>query len=247
MKPLDGRSAMVTGASRGIGRAICLRLAAAGARIAGLDVDAQPLGQTAGEVGQLGVQFLELTGDVSSAQQVQEAVDQVVAQFGALDVMVNNAGITRDNLLIRMSDEEWQKVLAINLTGVFNGVKAAARVMLRQKRGSIINMASVVGLMGNPGQANYAASKAGVIGLTKTAARELARKGVRVNAVAPGYIVTRMTEQLSAEAKAALQQQIPLQRLGQPEDVAEAVLFLASDASSYVTGHVLCVDGGLAM
>jgi 3-oxoacyl-[acyl-carrier protein] reductase len=247
MKTLEGKSAMVTGASRGIGRAICLKLASAGADIAGLDVDEEALAETGDMVRREGARFLQLLGDVSSLQQMQDAVERVVAEFGALDVMVNNAGITRDNLLIRMSEDEWQKVISINLTGVFNGVKCAARVMMKQKRGSIINMASVVGLMGNAGQTNYAASKAGVIGLTKAAARELAKRGVRVNAVAPGYIVTRMTEQLGEEAKAALQQQIPLQRLGQPEDVAEAVLFLAGEASGYTTGHVLNVDGGMAM
>jgi len=247
MKTLEGKSAMVTGASRGIGRAICLKLASAGADIAGLDVDEEALAETGDMVRREGARFLQLLGDVSSLQQMQDAVERVVAEFGSLDVMVNNAGITRDNLLIRMSEDEWQKVISINLTGVFNGVKCAARVMMKQKRGSIINMASVVGLMGNAGQANYAASKAGVIGLTKAAARELAKRGVRVNAIAPGYIVTRMTEQLGEEAKAALQQQIPLQRLGQPEDVAEAVLFLAGEASGYTTGHVLNVDGGMAM
>lgn len=247
MKTLEGRSALVTGASRGIGRTICLKLASAGANIAGLDVDADPLAETGDMVRRQGAQFLDLVSDVSSLQQTQEAVERVVEEFGSLDVMVNNAGITRDNLLIRMSEEDWQQVISINLTGVFNGVKSAARVMMKQKRGSIINMASVVGLMGNAGQANYAASKAGVIGLTKAAARELAKRGVRVNAIAPGYIVTRLTEQLGEETKAALQQQIPLQRLGQPEDVAEAVLFLAGDASGYITGHVLNVDGGMAM
>jgi 3-oxoacyl-[acyl-carrier protein] reductase len=247
MKNLEGKSAMVTGASRGIGRAICLRLATAGADVAGLDVDDKDLAETGELVRAEGVRFLQILGDVSSLQQIQDAVQRVVEEFGSLDVMVNNAGITRDNLMLRMSEDEWQKVMSINLTGVFNGVKSAARVMMKQKRGSIINMASVVGLMGNAGQANYAASKAGVIGLTKAAARELARRGVRVNAIAPGYIVTRMTEQLGEEARASLRQQIPLQRLGQPEDVAEAVLFLAGDASGYVTGHVLNVDGGMAM
>ena len=247
MKTLEGRTAMVTGASRGIGRTICLKLAAAGANIAGVDIVPDPLAETGGLVRREGVEFLELVGDVSSLQQVRDAVDRVVREFGSLDVMVNNAGITRDNLLIRMTEEEWQQVISINLTGVFNGVKSAARVMLKQKRGSIINMASVVGIMGNAGQANYAASKAGVIGLTKATARELAKRGVRVNAVAPGYIVTKMTESIGEEARAALQQQIPLQRLGYPEDVADAVLFLAGDSSSYITGHVLNVDGGMAM
>ena len=215
--------------------------------MAGMDLDAEPLAETARMARELGVKFLELTCDVSDLRQVQEAVDRAVEQFGSLDVMVNNAGITRDNLLIRMSEEDWQKVISINLTGVFNGVKCAARHMMRQKRGSIINISSVVGLIGNAGQVNYAASKAGVLGVTKAAARELAKRGIRVNAVAPGYIVTRMTEQLSDEAQAALKARIPLQRLGEPEDVADAVLFLASEAASYITGQVICVDGGLVM
>ena len=247
MKSLEGKTALVTGASRGIGKAICLKLAAAGANIAGMDIDPQPLAETAESVRQEQVQFMELTANVCVLAELEQAVDSVVEQFGSLDIMVNNAGITRDNLMLRMTEEEWQQVISVNLTGVFNGVKAASRVMLKQKHGSIINMASVVGIMGNAGQANYAASKAGVIGLTKAAAREVAKRGVRVNAVAPGYIVTRMTENLADDAKAALQQQIPLRRLGQPEDVAEAVLFLAGDASGYITGQVLSVDGGMAM
>ena len=247
MGMLNGRTAMVTGASRGIGRAICVKLASEGANIAGCDIDVEPLAETGQLVTGAGVKFLALRLDVSDFKQFQEAVDKVVETFGSLDILVNNAGITRDNLLIRMSEEDWQKVISINLTGVFNGVKAAARQMMKQRSGSIINISSVVGIMGNAGQANYAASKAGVIGLTKSAARELAKRGVRVNAVAPGYIVTRMTEQLPEDAKKILIQQIPLERLGQPEDVANGVLFLACDSSSYMTGHVLPADGGMAM
>jgi len=238
---------MITGAGQGIGRAVCLKLAGAGAHVAALDIEQESLAQTGELVRGQGVEFLDVLADVSDADQMQGAVQKTVERFGSLDVLVNNAGITRDNLLLRMSQEDWQKVLAINLTGTFNGLKAAARVMMKQRSGSIVNLASVVGLMGNAGQANYAASKAGVIGLTKAAARELARRGVRVNAVAPGYIVTRMTARLGEEARAALQEQIPLRRLGQPDDVAEAVLFLASDASRYVTGEILRVDGGMAM
>ncbi len=247
MGALEGRTAMVTGASRGIGRAICLRLAAAGASIAGLDIELDQLAETGELVREKGTEFLSIEADVSSLQQMQKAVERTTERFGSLDVMVNNAGITRDNLLIRMSQEDWQKVISINLTGVFNGVKAVSRVMMRQKSGSIISISSVVGLVGNAGQANYAASKAGVIGLTKAAARELARREVRVNAVAPGYITTRMTERLPEESRKALRAQIPLQRLGEPEDVANAVLFLASDASRYLTGQVISVDGGMAM
>jgi len=247
MGVLDGQTAMVTGASRGIGRAICLALAGAGANVAGLDVDLDPLCETGELVAQLGVKFLPAKVDVTNAEQILEAVKTTVEKFGSLDIMVNNAGITRDNLLIRMSEDDWNKVIAINLTGVFNGVKAAARVMMKQRSGSIINIASVVGIIGNAGQVNYGASKAGVIGLTKSAAREVARRGVRVNAVAPGYIKTRMTKELSEEARTALMAQIPLQRLGEAEDVAQAVLFLASQASGYLTGQVISVDGGMAM
>jgi len=247
MKVLEGKAALVTGASRGIGKVIALKLAQAGARIGGVDIEEGPLEETAEEIRRHGVQFLSLLADVSRLDEMQECVARFTEQSGTLDVLVNNAGITRDNLMIRMSEEDWQRVLAINLTGVFNGIKAAARTMMHQRSGSIVNIASVVGIVGNEGQANYAASKAGVIGLTKSAARELARRNITVNAVAPGYIATRMTEKLSDEARAALMSRIPLSRLGEPEDVAETVLFLASPASSYITGQVLCVDGGMVM
>jgi 3-oxoacyl-[acyl-carrier protein] reductase len=244
---LDGRNALITGASRGIGRAIAVRLAEAGADVAGLDIDSDPLQETGELVEQLDRQFLPIEADVTSLVQMQEAVDRTVEELGSVDVLVNNAGITRDNLLIRMSEEDWESVISINLTGVFNGVKAVARQMMRQRNGSIVNISSVVGLLGNPGQVNYSASKAGVLGITKSTAREVAKRGVRVNAVAPGYIQTRMTEELNEEARQALMDQIPLQTLGEPENVADAVLFLASDASSYITGQVISVDGGMAM
>jgi 3-oxoacyl-[acyl-carrier protein] reductase len=247
MKPLEGKAALVTGASRGIGRAICLKLAGAGANVAGMDVMMEGLEETGRLVREQGVQFLALQGDVSQFEQVQGCVGKVTETFGTLDILVNNAGITRDNLLIRMSDEDWNRVLAINLTGVFNGIKAAVRPMAKQRSGRIISIASVVGIIGNAGQANYAASKAGVIGLTKTAARELASRNVNVNAVAPGFIVTPMTDKLTEEARKALVAKIPVARLGQPEDVAGAVLFLAGPDSAYVTGHVIAVDGGMAM
>lgn len=247
MKPLEGKAALVTGASRGIGRAICLKLAGAGANVAGMDVMMEGLEETGRLVREQGVQFLALQGDVSQFEQVQGCVVKVTETFGTLDILVNNAGITRDNLLIRMSDEDWNRVLAINLTGVFNGIKAAVRPMAKQRSGRIINIASVVGIIGNAGQANYAASKAGAIGLTKAAARELASRNVNVNAVAPGFIVTPMTDKLTEEARKALLAQIPVARLGQPEDVAGAVLFLAGPDSAYVTGHVIAVDGGMAM
>lgn len=245
MKPLEGKGAIVTGASRGIGRAICLKLAEAGADIAGIDIAADGLEETGALVREAGVQFLALQADVSQFDQFREAVSKANETFGHVDVLVNNAGITRDSLLIRMSAEDWDKVLAINLTGAFNGIKAVARAMVKQRSGRIVNIASTVGLTGNPGQANYSASKAGLIGLTKTAARELASRNVNVNAVAPGFIVTPMTDQLSEEVRQASLAHIPLGRLGQPEDVAGAVLFLAGPDSAYVTGQVIVVDGGM--
>ncbi len=247
MECLDGRNALITGASRGIGRAIAGRLAEAGANVAGLDIDVDPMQETRELVEDEGSDFMAIEADVTELDQMKEAVQRVVDEFGSLDVLVNNAGITRDNLLIRMTPEDWESVISINLTGVFNGVKAASRQMMRQRNGSIINISSVVGLIGNPGQVNYSASKAGVLGVTKSTAREVGKRGVRVNAVAPGYIQTRMTEELTDEAREALQEQIPLESLGQPEDVADAVLFLASESSQYITGQVISVDGGMAM
>jgi len=247
MKPLEGKAAVVTGASRGIGRAICLRLAEAGADVAGLDIVMDSLEETGRLVGQKGVRFKALQADVSQFDQFQAAVNAAAEAFGSVDVLVNNAGITRDNLLVRMTPEDWASVIAINLTGVFNGIKAAARVMSKQRSGRIINIASTVGITGNVGQANYSASKAGVIGLTKTAARELARRNVTVNAVAPGFIVTPMTDKLTEEARQASLSQIPLGRFGQPEDVAGVVFFLAGPDAAYLTGKVIPVDGGMVM
>jgi 3-oxoacyl-[acyl-carrier protein] reductase len=247
MKPLEGKTAVVTGAARGIGRAICLRLAGAGANVAGLDIALDTIEETAELVRAEGVQFLALEANVTKIEDLQAAFAKAIEQLGSLDILVNNAGITRDALLIRMEEADWRAVLDINLTGVFNGIKAAARQMMKQRSGRIVNIASVVGMIGNAGQANYSASKAGVIGLTKTAAREFASRGIHVNAVAPGFIVTAMTDKLSDEAKKALHAQIPLGRLGQAEDVADAVLFLAGPHSSYITGQVIRVDGGMVM
>ena len=247
MKPLEGKTAIVTGASRGIGRTICLKLAEAGANVAGIDIEQEMLKETASLVEGHGVKFLSLQANVVDPAQLQQAVDAAAEQFSSVDVMVNNAGITRDNLLVRMGEQDWDAVIAVNLKGTFNGIKAAARKMSRQRSGRIINIASVVGMIGNAGQANYSASKAGVIALTKTAARELARRTVTVNAVAPGFIRTPMTDKLSEQAREHSLGQIPLGRYGEPEDVAHAVLFLALPDSSYITGQVIRVDGGMVM
>ncbi|MCD6415307.1 MAG: 3-oxoacyl-[acyl-carrier-protein] reductase [Planctomycetes bacterium] len=247
MSCLSGKTALITGASRGIGRAIALRLALDGADIAGIDVQEELLGETGALIEQKGRRFAPIMADVTDLEQMQQAVATVEDAFGSLDILVNNAGITRDALLIRMDAAAWNQVLAVNLTGVFNGIKAAARAMMRQRSGRIINVASIVGMIGNAGQANYAASKGGVIALTKTMAREMASRNVNVNAVAPGFIETAMTEQLSDKARQALFARIPLGRLGQPQEVADVVAFLAGPDSRYLTGQVIRVDGGMVM
>lgn len=245
---LKGKTAVVTGSARGIGRAIALKLASLGANIVINDIPSSESAQaTAEEVRALGVKAAVSLGDVRNIDDVKAMIDTAVNEFGSVDIMVNNAGITRDNLMLRMSEEDWDLVLDINLKGAFNCIKTVVRPMMKQKGGSIINIASVVGVMGNAGQANYSASKAGLIGLTKTTAKEFAKKGIRANAVAPGFIASAMTDKLSDEVKAKYFESIPLSEFGKAEDVANVVAFLASDMSSYVTGQVINVDGGLVM
>jgi 3-oxoacyl-[acyl-carrier protein] reductase len=237
----------VTGAARGLGRSIAEALAAAGAKVACIDVNAEWLNDTVAAIRAAGGVAESFACDVTQSERVGEVLDAVVKLWGKLDILVNNAGITRDNLLVRMKDEQWDAVININLRGTFLFTRAAARPMMKAHGGRIINVASVSGLMGNPSQANYSASKAGVIGLTRTVARELAGRNITVNAVAPGFIATDMTAKLGEEILQKVRAEIPLGRLGEPQDVADAVLFLASDAASFITGHVLTIDGGLTV
>jgi len=239
--------AIVTGAGGGIGRAIVELLAREGADIVANDVVLEAAEAVKELVEGIGRRAIVSTANVAQFSQVEEMVNAALDEFSHIDILVNNAGITRDNLILKMDEADWNAVIAINLNGTFNCTKAVFRPMMKQRSGRIINIASVIGLVGNVGQANYGASKAGVIGLTKTTARELAGRGVTVNAIAPGYIQTAMTEKLPEEAKANLQQQIPLARLGTPQDVARVVAFLASEDASYITGQVINVDGGMVM
>lgn len=245
---LKDKVAIVTGASRGIGRAIALSLAKSGADVvvnyAGSERAAV---EVAAEIEALGRKALVLQADVSDAAQVDQMVQQTIEKFGKVDILVNNAGITRDNLLMRMKEEEWDQVISTNLKGVYQCMKAVTRPMMKQRGGRIINIASVVASLGNAGQANYVAAKAGVIGLTKSVARELASRGVTVNAVAPGFIETDMTAQLGEDIQAGIHAQIPLHRMGKPEEIAAMVTFLAGDQASYITGQTIHVDGGMYM
>ncbi|RME93076.1 MAG: 3-oxoacyl-[acyl-carrier-protein] reductase [Verrucomicrobia bacterium] len=247
MKVLQDQVAVVTGAGRGIGRAIALKLADAGASVACLSRTAANAERVAAEVRERGVRAWPLAVDVADAAAVEAAMKSFLAEAGRVDVLVNNAGITRDALLMRMSDEDWEAVLETNLRGAFLMIRALARTFLKQRAGRIINISSVIGLMGNAGQCNYAASKAGLIGLTKSAAREFASRGVTVNAIAPGFIETDMTAVLGEEARQEMLKRIPLGFFGQPADIAEAALFLAGPGGRYITGQVLTVDGGMVM
>lgn len=247
MNELLNQVALVTGAGRGIGQAIALRLAASGADIVAVDLKLEFLQQTLEEVQKLGRKAWAVSANVSDAQSVDAAAEQSLKEAGRVDILVNNAGITRDGLLMRMSEADWDAVLDINLKGTFLFTKAMSRTLLKQRSGRIINIASVIGLMGNAGQSNYAASKAGVIGLTKSCAKEFASRGVTVNAIAPGFIQTAMTDKLNQEQKDAIARQIPLATLGTANDVANAVWFFALPSSGYITGQVLPVDGGMVM
>ena len=247
MKSLENQIAVVTGAGRGIGRAIAFKLAAHGADIVAVDLKTEFVQETADEARKLGRKAWTVAANVSEAASVEAAAAQILKEPGRLDILVNNAGITKDGLLMRMSEADWDAVLDINLKGTFLFTRELSRALLKQRSGRIVNIASVIGLIGNAGQCNYAASKAGVIGLTKSCASEFASRGVTANAIAPGFIQTAMTDKLSQEQREAITKQIPLASLGQPEDVAEAVLFFASPAARYVTGQVLAVDGGMVM
>ncbi len=248
MKPFEGKTALVTGAGRGIGLDIARAFALRGAAVVMTDVDAESVRKAADELGaETGAKTLGLAADVSKYADCESAVAETLKAFGKLDVLVNNAGITKDNLALRMKEEDFQAVLDVNLKGAFLMTKAASRSMLRERGGRVINIASVVGQMGNAGQANYSASKAGLIGLTKSLAREFASRQVLVNAVAPGFIRTRMTDALKEETKAEMIKMIPLERFGTGEEVAKAVLFLAGGDSAYITGQVLAVNGGIYM
>ena len=248
MKLLEGKVAIVTGAARGIGKAVAIRLAEEGCNIAFTDLVIDEVARTTeNEIAELGVKVKGYASNAANFDETHEVVNKITEDFGKIDILVNNAGITRDGLMMRMSEQQWDMVININLKSAFNFVHALTPLMLRQKSGNIINMSSVVGVHGNAGQANYSASKAGMIGLTKSIAQELGSRGIRSNAIAPGFIITEMTHQLSEEVRAEWAKAIPLKRGGTPEDVANCVLFLASDLSAYITGQVIQVDGGMNM
>lgn len=245
---VQGQVALVTGASRGIGREIAMELARQGANVAVNYAGNEAMAnEVVAEIEAMGQKAIAIRCNVADADEVSAMVKETIEQLGRIDILVNNAGVTRDNLLMRMKEEEWDTVLNTNLKGVFLCTKAVTRPMMKQRKGRIINVASVVGVVGNAGQANYVAAKAGVIGLTKTTAKELAPRGINVNAIAPGFISTDMTDKLPEEAKSSLLGQIPLSRFGEPGDIAKVAVFLASEDSAYMTGQTLCVDGGMVM
>jgi 3-oxoacyl-[acyl-carrier protein] reductase len=247
MMQLKDKVALVTGGARGIGKAIAMALARAGADIAVADVNLEEAQKTAAEIEGLGRKSMAISVDVTDYAKVEEAVNKILDKFSKLDILINNAGITKDNLLLRMGQQEWDAVLNVNLKGSFNCLKAVSRPMVKQRSGKIVNIASIIGIIGNPGQANYSASKAGLIALTKTAAKELASRNINVNAIAPGFIQTDMTAKLSAELQQKMKEAIPLDKFGTPDDVAAACLFLASEDSAYITGQTIVVDGGMVM
>ncbi|MEW6009032.1 MAG: 3-oxoacyl-[acyl-carrier-protein] reductase [Candidatus Omnitrophota bacterium] len=244
---LKDKVALVTGAARGIGKDIAITFAKEGANIAICDVDAASIDQTVKELKSLGIQAEGFLNDVTNLSQTSEMVNKILDKFNKIDIVVNNAGITRDNLILKMSEEEWDKVISVNLKGAFNCIKAISRSFLKQRCGKIINIASIIGVMGNAGQANYAASKAGIIGLTKAVAREFASRNINVNAIAPGFIETAMTAKLPKEVQEKMLSAIPLARFGKAQDVANLCLFLASEDSSYITGQTFIIDGGMLM
>jgi len=244
---LKDKITLVTGGGRGIGREVSLCFAREGSDIALLDVLPEAMVETAADIKKLGRKVETFSADVTSLSQIEDTVNKILDKFTRIDILVNNAGITRDNLLMRMSSEEWETVLKVNLTGSFNCTKAVLRPMIKAKQGRIINIASIIGLMGNAGQGNYAASKAGMIGLTKSCAKEVASRGITVNAIAPGFIKTAMTDKLTDDLKAKMLELIPLKALGEAEDVANVALFLSSELARYITGQVVQVDGGMLM
>lgn len=247
MGKLDGKNAIVTGSARGIGKAIATKLASEGANVVIVDVNLEAAEETAKEIEAMGVKSFALKTNVVKYDEVVEMINKTKETWGSVDILVNNAGITRDNLMLKMTPEDFDLVISINLKGVFNGIKAAFPVMMKQRSGKIVNIASIIGLIGNAGQANYSASKGGVIALTKTAAKELGGRGVNVNAVAPGYIQTPMTDKLPDDVKKQMIALIPMKRMGQPEDVANVVAFLASSDSDYINGQTITVSGGMVM
>jgi len=247
LKLLENKTAIVTGGARGIGEAICLKLASEGCNIVVSDIDLEGAQQTAANLQKAGVEAIAVKTNVASLEDAENLIQAAMDKFGKIDILVNNAGISRDNIVMRKNETEWDAVIAVNLKGTFNCIKAANRVLFKQRSGKIINMASVVGVMGNLGQANYSASKAGVIGLSKSVAKEFGSRNIQVNAIAPGYIETEMTKKLPDSAKEAFLNVIPLKRPGTPEDVAQVVLFLAGPLSDYITGQVIQVDGGMLM